>query len=149
MPKKKTEKNKGEKPTPEQLKKLKKSPAREKKPPYPFPIEEKEDSSTGSQTEENEKEEIQSLDLEEICGNLWVVLYQLGGILRKGFEPLTEDVKNLLSPPTARCAVRYHVQDLMKDEFLILGILGIDISKRLIVKKPKKPVEDLKEKEEK
>ena len=149
MAEKNPQKNHQEKPTPEQLKKLKKSPAREKKPPYPYPIEEKEDISTGSQTEENEKEEKHSLDLEEICGNLWVVLYQLGGVLRKGFEPLTDNVKNLLAPPSARCAVKYHVESYMKDEFLILGILGIDISKRLMAKKPKKVVEDSKEEEKK
>ena len=89
----------------------------------------------GSLTEENEKEEIQSPDLEEICGNLWFILYQLGGILKKGFEPLTENVKKLLSPPSARIVVKYNVGSYMKDEFLLLGILGIDISKRLMVKK--------------
>ena len=85
--------------------------------------------------EENQKERIDSLELEGICGNLWVLLYQLGGVLKKGFEPLTNDVKNLLSPPTARCAIKHHVQDYMKDEFFILGILGIDVSRRLMVKK--------------
>lgn len=142
MPKIKTEKNKGEKPTPEQLKKVKKSPKPEKKEKWRYPIEpeEKEDFSTGSpiqgtKTEEKEAEEEDSLYLEEICGNLWAVLYQLGGILKKGFEPLTEDTKNLLAPPSARIALKYHVETYMKDEFLLLGILGIDISRRLIVKK--------------
>lgn len=78
---------------------------------------------------------IDSLELEEICGNLWVVLYQLGGILKKGFEPLTDNVKKLLEPPTARIAVKHHFETYMKDEFLLLGILGIDISRRLMVKK--------------
>ena len=138
MPEKNPKKEQPEKPTPEQLKKLKKSPQQEKKPPYPFPIEEKEDSSIGSQTEEKEAEEEEgSLYLEEICGNLWVILYQLGGILKKGFEPLSNDTKKLLEPPSARLAKKYHAETLMKDEFLLLGILGIDISRRLMVKKPK------------
>lgn len=141
MAQKNPQKNQPEKPTPEQLKKLKKKPTPEKKPPFPFLVEEKEDSSTGSQTEEK-TEETDSLELEKICGNLWFVLYQLGGILKKGFEPLTDDVKNLLAPPSARMAVKYHVQDYMKDEFLLLGILGIDISKRLIKKKPKEKEEE-------
>lgn len=131
--------NKTEKPTKEQLKKVKKSSTPEKKPQFPFPIEKEEktpeESSTKSFPPGSEEGKLDSLELEEICGNLWVVLYQLGGILKKGFEPLTDDTKNLLSPPTARMAIRYHVQDYMKDEFLILGILGIDISKRLMVKK--------------
>jgi len=147
MAQKNPQKNQPEKPTPEQLKKLKRKPTPEKKPPWKFPIEE-EDSSTGSQTEEK-AEETDSLELEEICGNLWVVLYQLGGILRKGFTPLTEGTKKLLSPPTARCAKKYHVESYMKDELLILGILGVDISARLIRKKPKEVIENSKEEEEK
>lgn len=146
MAQKNPQKNQPEKPTPEQLEKLKKKPTPEKKPPWKFPLENiREDTSTGSQTEEKTEEkteETDSLELEEICGNLWFVLYQLGGILKKGFEPLTDDVKNLLAPPSARMAVKYHVQDYMKDEFLLLGILGIDISKRLIRKKPKEKEEE-------
>ena len=99
---------------------------------------------TGSQTEENQKEKIDSFELEEICGNLWVVLYQLGGILKKGFEPLTNDTKNLLSPPSARIAKKIHIENYLSDEVLILGILGIDISKRLIKKKPKEKEEEKK-----
>lgn len=150
MSNKNPKKNHQEKPTPEQLKKVKKKPPSEKKPPFPFAPEE-EPSSTGSLTAEKveEKEGVDSFELEEICGNLWVCLYQLGGMLKKGFEPLTEDVKNLLAPPSARMALKYKVQEYMKDEVLLLGILGIDISKRLLIKKPKKPVEDSKEKEEK
>ena len=129
------EKKQTEKPTPEQLKKLKKNPKPEKKAPFPYPIEpeEKEEASSPPGGIGVEKE--RSVELEEICGNLWVVFYQLCGILKKGFEPLTDDVKKLISPPSARCAVKYHVQDYMKDEFLLLGILGIDISRRLMVKK--------------
>jgi len=37
----------------------------------------------------------------------------------------------------------------MKDELLILGILGVDISARLIRKKPKEVIENSKEEEEK
>ncbi len=132
------EKNKQEKPTEEQLKKVKEKPSPEKKPKFPYPLEEESpltESSKKSSPPGSEEKETDSLYLEEICGNLWFVLYQLGGILKKGFEPLTEDVKKLLSPPTARMAVHYHVERYMKDELLILGILGIDISKRLMAKK--------------
>ena len=132
--KKPKKKNHIEKPTLKQLEKIKVSKGREKKEKWPFPVE-KEDFSTGPLTEEPEQGKINSFELEEICGNLWVVLYQLGGVLKKGFEPLTDNEKNLLSLPSARIAVKYHVQDYMKDEFLLLGILGISISKRLIVKK--------------
>lgn len=128
------QKNKSEKPTKEQLKKVKKSPGLEKKPPFPFPPEEevslKESSLPGS-----EEEETSGLELEEICGNLWIVLYQLGGILKKGFEPLTDDVRNLLAPPSARIAKKIHIENYLSDEVLILGVLGIDVSKRLMVKK--------------
>lgn len=132
-------KNPTEKPTKEQLKKLKKSPTPEEKPPFPFEPEKeettKEESSTEPSPPGSEEEEADSQYLEEICGNLWFVLYQLGGILKKGFEPLTDDVRKLLEPPSARMAVKYHVETFLKDEFLLLGILGIDISKRLMVKK--------------
>ena len=131
-------KNESEKPTPEQLKKVKKKPSLEKKPPFPFPPEEEKALTTSSKESSppgSEEEETDSQYLEEICGNLWYVLYQLGGILRKGFEPLTNNVRKLLEPPSARMAVKYHVETYMKDEFLLLGILGIDISKRLMVKK--------------
>lgn len=87
------------------------------------------------QEEEIESGQITSLELEEVCGNLWVVLYQLGGILKKGFEPLTDNEKKLYAPVTSRLAVKYHVADYMKDEFLLAGFLGISISKRLIVRK--------------
>jgi len=90
-----------------------------------------------SEPEEEEKEpgQITAIELEEICGNLWVVLYQLGGILKKGFEPLTDNERKLYSPVSARLAIKYHVQDYMKDEFLLAGLLGISLSKRLIVRK--------------
>lgn len=115
--------------------------AREKLPPFPEP-KPGEDISTGSPMEEAEEKvgDYEVVDLEETCGNLWVVLYQLGGILKKGFEPLTPDVKNLLAPPTARLAKKYHVETYMKDELMLAGILGIDLSKRLL-KKPKAEVE--------
>ena len=105
----------------------------EKKPPFKelLPPEEKDEPSMKSSEESCPPG---SIDLEEICGNLWVVLYQLGGILKKGFEPLTDPVKKLLAPPTARCAIKYDVQTYMKDEFLLLGILGVDISRRLMKK---------------
>jgi len=149
MGKKQPGKNSREKQKPESNESLEKKKTQiskldkgtEKKPKFSelLPPEEKDLPSTESLDESSplgsEDERITSIELEEICGNLWVVLYQLGGVLKKGFEPLTDNVKKLLSPPTARCAVRYHVQDYMKDEFLILGILGIDISKRLMVKK--------------
>ena len=130
------QKNQAEKPTEKQLKKVKKKLPPEKKEEWPYEIE-KEKAKKEKETSKDTagEEETSSLELEEICGNLWVVLYQLGGLLRKGFEPLTNDVKKLLSPPTARIALKYQIQDYMKDEFLLLGILGIDISKRLMVKK--------------
>ena len=137
MAQKNKQKNQTEKPTPEQLKKVKQRPTKEKKPPWKYPIEpeEKKAEELSESPGGKNEEKISSLELEKICGDLWVILYQLGGILKKGFEPLTDDVKKLISPPSARMAVKYHVQDYMKDEFLLLGILGIDISKRLMVKK--------------
>lgn len=143
------EKKQTEKPTPEQLKKLKKNPKPEKKAPFPYPPEpeEKEDISTGSPTEEK-KEETDSLGLEEICGNLLVLLYQLWGIAQKGIEPLTENTKNLASPPMARLAVKYHVGDKINDEIMLAGILGVDVTKRLIElnkKKKKEKTEDTKD----
>lgn len=107
----------------------------EKKPKFEELLPKPEGASSESPGGEEESGQITAIELEEVCGNLWVVLYQLGGILKKGFEPLTENEKKLYSPVSARLAVKYHVQDYMKDEFLLLGLFGISISKRLIVKK--------------
>ena len=149
----KNPKKQAEKPTPEQLKKLKKNPKPEKKPPFPFPIEEEEDSSTGSQTEEK-TEETEAEEgwqaLEEICGNFLVVLYQLWGIAQKGIEPLTENTKNLASPPMARLAVKHNLDDKINDEIMLAGILGVDVTKRIIeLNKKKKADNRIKQKEEK
>jgi len=86
--------------------------------------------------EEEATDDIQPVDLEKICGDIWVLLYKLGGVLKKDFEPLTPDVKKLLSPVSARLAEKYHVESYMKDEVMLAGILGIDLTTRLM-KKPK------------
>jgi len=112
--------------------------AREKLPPFPEP-KPGEDISSGGLTDEGGEEaidDIQPVDLEKICGDIWVLFYQLGGILKKGFEPLALDTRKLLEPVSARLAKKYHVESYMKDEVMLAGILGIDISKRFL-KKPK------------
>ncbi|MBA7497094.1 hypothetical protein ES702_07703 [subsurface metagenome] len=157
MGKKLEEKKDNQKPTKESNKSLKKQKTEispldkndEKKPPFKelLPPPEEKESSASPGGEEEEPGKLEAPELEEICGNLWVLLYQLGGVLKKGFEPITNDVKKLLSPPTARMAVKYEVQDYMKDEFFILGVLGIDISKRLMVKKKKNDDSDSGKKE--
>lgn len=131
---------KNNKPTEKKTKFSKLDKGTERKPPFKdlLPPEEEspsiESSKQSSPPGSTENGGVTSLELQEICGNLWVVLYQLGGVLKKGFEPITENTKKLLAPPTARCAVKYDVQSYMKDEFLILGILGVDISRRLLKK---------------
>ena len=102
-----------------------------------------EDISSGGLTEEGGDEstdDIQPVDLEEICGDLWTCLYQLGGVLRKGFEPISASEKKLLSPVSARLAQKYHIESYMKDEVMLAGILGVSLSKRLL----KKPEEEKK-----
>jgi len=111
--------------------------AREKLPPFPEP-KPGEDISTGSPMEEDlPTEEIQPVDLEEICGNIWVCLYQLGGLIRKDFKPLSSTEKKLLAPPSARLAVKYHIETYMNDEIMLAGLLGVSITGRLITSKPK------------
>jgi len=92
-------------------------------------------TSTEPPEEESVPGQITASELEFVCGNLWVVLYQLAGILKKGFEPLTENERKLYAPVTSRLAVKYHVADYMKDEYLLLGLMGISFSKRLIARK--------------
>ena len=82
-------------------------------------------TSTEPPEEESVPGQITASELEFVCGNLWVVLYQLAGILKKGFEPLTENERKLYAPVTSRLAVKYHVADYMKDEYLLLGLMGI------------------------
>ena len=133
----KTKPPKGEKSaTSEKLEMRKK--AREKLPSFPEP-KPGEDISSGGAIEEGGDapvDDIQPVDLEKICGDIWVLLYKLGGVLKKDFEPLTPDVKKILSPVSARLAEKYHVESYMKDEVMLAGILGIDLTTRLM-KKPK------------
>ena len=124
--------------------------AREKLPPFPEP-KPGEDISTGQLTEESLETEatdegIESADLEEICGTIWVCLYQIGGLIRKDFEPLTDGVRKLLEPPSARLAKKYHVEKMMNDEIMLAGILGVDVTKRLLKKPKAKPKEEVKKK---
>ena len=105
-----------------------------------FPPEEG-DISTGSPMEESE-EKISSPELEEICGNIMVVLFQIWGIIQKGIEPLKESEKKLISPSMARLAVKYHVDEVMNDEIMFLGILGFSVSKRVLEQKKKAKKDD-------
>jgi len=112
--------------------------ARKNLPGFPKP-KPGEDISSGGAIDEVEEEaidEIQPVDLEEICGNIWVCLYQLGGLLKKDFKPLSSTEKKLLAPPSARLAKKYKVEKAMNDEVMLLGILGVSITGRLI-KTPK------------
>lgn len=114
--------------------------AREKLPPFPEP-KPGEDILTGSSMEEDlPSDDIQPVDLEEICGNIWVCLYQIGGLLKKDFKPLSSSVRKLLEPPSARLAKKYHIENAMSDELLLAGILGVDITGRFL----KKPIEEKK-----
>ena len=131
----KTKPPKGEKSATSEKLELRKE-ARKKLPPFPEP-KPGEDISSGSPMEEDlPSDDIQPVDLEEICGNIWVCLYQIGSLLKKDFEPLTPTVKKLLAPPYARLAKKYHVEKMMSDELMLAGILGVDITGRLL-KKPK------------
>ena len=148
MPKKPPEEKpeeKQEKPTKEQLKKVKKKSTPEKKEKWKFPIEEEEEKdSSESPGGIGKPEETEAIGLEEVCGNILFVAYQVWGIAQKGIEPLTEDTKNLASPPMARLARKYHLEDKMNDEIMLAGILGVDITKRIIVLNKKKKKEEKK-----
>jgi len=138
----KTKPPKGEKSATSEKLEMRKE-ARKKLPGFPEP-KPGEDISSGGLTDEGGDapidDEIQPVDLEEICGDLWTCLYQLGGVLRKGFEPISASEKKLLSPVSARLAQKYHIESYMKDEVMLAGILGVSLSKRLL----KKPEEEKK-----
>ena len=141
--KKSPQKKQTEKPTPEQLKKLKKNPKPEKKAPFPFPPE-KEDSSTGSPTEDVEEEEIFTKDsLKEICKGLAVTVVLICKVFDKEIEQLDEAEKNMLAEPMANCALKWQIQKWMKDEFALALAVAVIISKRIRIKKKvdKKPEE--------
>ena len=132
----KTKPPKGEKSATSEKLEMRKE-ARKNLPGFPEP-KKGEDISNGLSTEENlqSPDDIQPVDLEEICGNIWVCVYQIGALLKKDFEPLTPTVKKLLAPPSARLAKKYHVEKMMSDELMLAGILGVDITGRFL-KKPK------------
>jgi len=84
---------------------------------------------------EAEPEVLTEFEIEEVCGDVIAIPFELWGIFKKGVEPLSEKEKKGLGKPFARLAIKYHVQDYMKDEFYFLFILGVAISKRVKVKK--------------
>ena len=80
-------------------------------------------------------EDIESEDIEEICKDVVSGFFEIWAILKPGVPPLSETEKKLIKKPLARIVIKYDVARFMKDEFLLIGLLGFSVLKRLKVKK--------------
>lgn len=150
MAQKNSKKDPSEKPTPEQLKKVKKNPPREKKPPFPFPPEEpeKEDSSTGSPMEEKEieEEDFQPLDIEEFCQDMVGAAVEIGCIFLPKMTPLDPKQKKLIGKPLSKVIIKHRLDKACKEEFVLIAAIGFVAYKKItemqtVKKEEKKPDE--------
>lgn len=105
----------------------------------PFPEEDAKGLSV-SPGGELEEEKLSEEDIEGVCGDIIGEFFKLWNLLdkKRNIEPLDAKEKKALSKPMSRLAVKYHVQELMKDEFYFLFVLGVSISKRITIKKDDK-----------
>jgi hypothetical protein len=75
------------------------------------------------------------LDLEEICGDIMALPFEVWAILKSGVKPLSDIEKKLIAKPLSRIIVKYDVTKFMKDEVLLCAFLGFSVLKRVKVTK--------------
>lgn len=80
---------------------------------------------------EPEQEPLTEVDVEEVCGDIIAVPFEIWGMVKKGVEPLSPKEQKLLGKPLSRLVVKYNVEQYMKDEFLFILLLGMVITKRV------------------
>jgi len=137
MKEKNQEKSPSEKPTKEQLKKVKKSPTKEKKPLYPYPIEKVITGSKDTPGEEEEEpreifdEDLAPEEIEEFSGDFVGMFFEIWNVAEPQIPPLDSRAKHRLGKPLSRILVKYKLAKYAKDEIVFCVFLGMEILPRL------------------
>jgi len=88
--------------------------------------------------EEKGKDFSFSTDLEELCGDIVSVPFEVWSILNPKVSPLTEIEKKAVSKPISRLVIKYNLAEYAKDEIYLAIILSGITFKRLHQAKPEK-----------
>lgn len=75
------------------------------------------------------------IDIEEICGDIVALPFEVWAVLKPAVKPLSEVEKKLIAKPLSRIVVKYDVTRFMKDEILLCAFLGFSVLKRVKVGK--------------
>lgn len=89
--------------------------------------EKKEDSGNGDDDE--------IFDFEEICRDLSDMPFQIWCILNPNVPPLADKEKDLIAKYVLRTAKKYKIKKYMRDELLLLAVVGYSVMKRIGIKK--------------
>lgn len=96
--------------------------------PEPESPEKEEESGPGSDDDD-------VFDFEEICRDLSDMPFQIWCILNPNVPPLAEKEKDLIAKYVLRTAKKYKIKKYMRDELLLLAVVGYSVMKRIGIKK--------------
>lgn len=102
--------------------------ARESQKEIPPEKEKEEESGPGPEDDD-------VFDFEEICRDLSDMPFQIWCILNPNVPPLADKEKDLIAKYVLRTAKKYKIKKYMRDELLLLAVVGYSVMKRIGIKK--------------
>jgi len=103
---------------------------REPRESQKIPPEKEKEEESGPGPEDDE-----IFDFEEICRDLSDMPFQIWCILNPNVPPLADKEKDLIAKYVLRTAKKYKIKKYMRDELLLLAVVGYSVMKRIGIKK--------------
>ncbi|NVM56229.1 MAG: hypothetical protein HWN66_21210 [Candidatus Helarchaeota archaeon] len=76
--------------------------------------------------------------LDDICGDILSTFFQLWHLWNPNVPALDEDRKKLMQPHMSKLAIKYKFTKVTKTEVIFFSLLGNEIIKRIVIKRPVK-----------